>query len=504
MTLFEPLIHTPLAKALGWTLVHSLWEGALAALVLAVLLAAVRSPRLRYAFACVAMASVLAAFAVTFWLRASDGGAGRAIATRPFAPAQRAAAESSPGGPAGFPFDDALPWLAPFWMAGVLIFHVRSLAGWVAARRLRQRGVCRASDPWPLRLEHLRLRLRVSRPVILLETGLADVPVVIGYLKPVILVPAGLLAGMPAAQVEALLLHELAHVRRHDYLVHLLQRVVEGFLFYHPAIWWITRVIRAERENCCDDLAVEASGDARQYAAALTALEETRCAAAAVLAATGGGNLLKRIRRLLGQPEGLALAPLLSSGILTIIVAGTLAAWQAGTPAPPAKAADHAKVSSYKKWLDEDVVYIIETRERTAFLALKTDQERDHFIDQFWLRRDPTPGTPENEFKIEHYRRIAYANKHWTWRAVPGWKTDRGRLYIQYGPPDEIESHPSGMPATAGSQPTDIPTEQWLYRHIEGVGDRVIVEFRDPAKTGDYRMTEDPDPSRASKKVSRP
>ena len=104
-------------------------------------------------------------------------------------------------------------------------------------------------------------------------------PVVIGYLRPVILVPVGMLAGMPAAQVEAILLHELAHVRRRDYLANLLQTVGEGFLFYHPAIWWISSVIRSERENCCDDLVVEASGDAREYAAALAALEHTRLAA---------------------------------------------------------------------------------------------------------------------------------------------------------------------------------------------------------------------------------
>ena len=149
----------------------------------------------------------------------------------------------------------------------------------MAAGRVRDRGVCRAPDPWPQRLQHLAARLRVSQPVALLETCLADVPVVVGYLRPVILVPVGMLAGMP----------ELAHILRRDYLANLLQTVVEGFLFYHPAIWWISIVVRAERENCCDDLVVEASGDAREYAAALAALEQTRWAAdRAALAATGG------------------------------------------------------------------------------------------------------------------------------------------------------------------------------------------------------------------------
>ena len=136
-----------------------------------------------------------------------------------------------------------------------------------------------------------------------------DVPVVIGYLRPVILVPVGLLAGMPAGQLEAVLMHELAHIRRRDYLANTLQTVVESFSFYHPATWWMSGVIRAEREKCCDDLVVDASGNAHEYAAALAALEQTRWTAnEAVLAATGG-NLMKRIHRLLYRPKASALAP---------------------------------------------------------------------------------------------------------------------------------------------------------------------------------------------------
>ena len=157
---------------------------------------------------------------------------------------------------------------------------------------------------------------------------------VIGYIRPVILMPVGLLAGLPARQVEAILLHELAHIRRHDYLVNLMQIVVEGLVFYHPAVWWISGVIRAERENCCDDLAVATQGDALAYAAALTALEQKRGAVRdAVLAATGG-SLVKRVRRLLVQPEGprAALTPVFSAAILTISVAAAMAAWQSTPP----------------------------------------------------------------------------------------------------------------------------------------------------------------------------
>ena len=134
---------------------------------------------------------------------------------------------------------------------------------------------------------------------------------------------------------------------------------------------------------------------------------------------------------------------------------------------------------AYAKWLNEDVVYIVTPEERAAFQKLKLSEEREHFIEQFWLRRDPTPDTVENEFKEEHYRRIAYANDRYN-AAVPGWNTDRGRMYILYGPPDEIESHPQQA------------RESWMFHKLEGIGVNVIVEFTDPAGTGDFRMTRDP------------
>jgi GWxTD domain-containing protein len=150
---------------------------------------------------------------------------------------------------------------------------------------------------------------------------------------------------------------------------------------------------------------------------------------------------------------------------------------------------------SYKKWLDEDVRWIITDEERSAFKQLSNDEERDQFIEAFWQRRDPTPDTIENEFKEEHYRRIAYANEHFP-AGIPGWKTDRGRMYIMYGPADEIESHPSGgtydRPMEEGGGTTSTyPFEQWRYRYIEGVGQEVIIEFVDTCMCGDYHMTLD-------------
>ncbi len=149
----------------------------------------------------------------------------------------------------------------------------------------------------------------------------------------------------------------------------------------------------------------------------------------------------------------------------------------------------------YKKWLNEDVVWIITDQERAAFKQLSNDEERDNFIEAFWQRRDPTPDTEENEYKEEHYRRIAYANEHFA-AGIPGWKTDRGRIYIMYGPADEVDSHPSGgtyeRPMDEGGGETSTyPFEDWRYRYLEGIGQEVIIEFVDTCMCGEYHMTID-------------
>jgi GWxTD domain-containing protein len=372
-------------------------------------------------------------------------------------------------------------------MAGVAIFYLRSAGGWIAVRRLRHAGVRPPSAEWQERFTTLCTRAGVTRTVALIESCVTEVPVVIGYLRPVILLPASLAIGLSTEQVEALLLHELAHIRRHDYLVNLLQSAVEGLLFYHPAVWWVSHVIRTEREHCCDDAVVALRGDARGYARALAALESMR-APDGVLAASGG-SLVKRVRRLLRQPESPQGSPAstLAAFVLLIGAATMLSAWQQQPPSPP-RPAIHVPAprvvfaqaqtkqgevrrprqasldNPYHKWLTEDVAYIITNEERAEFAVLQSPAEYERFIEQFWKRRDPTPGTDENEFKEEHYRRIAYSNEHYADpNGLPGWKTDRGRIYITYGPPDEKETHPD--------------SEQWLYRHIEGIGENVVVEF---------------------------
>src|SRR4029077_20836064 len=181
------------------------------------------------------------------------------------------------------------------------------------------------------------------------------------------------------------------------------------------------------------------------------------------------------------------------------------------SPAPPASSVDplkrpisekqkkeNAKAlqkelgKTYKKWLDEDVAWIITDEERRAFKQLSNDEERDQFIEAFWQRRDPTPDTEENEFKEEHYRRIEYSNEHFA-AGIAGWRTDRGRIYMRYGPPDEIDASPSGgaydRPIEEGGGSTSTyPFEDWRYRYLEGVGQEVIIEFVDTCMCGEFHM----------------
>jgi len=150
---------------------------------------------------------------------------------------------------------------------------------------------------------------------------------------------------------------------------------------------------------------------------------------------------------------------------------------------------------AYKTWLEQDVSYIISDEERKAFKTLSNDEERDAFIENFWLRRNPNPDSPENEFREEHYRRIAYANEHFA-AGKPGWKTDRGRIYISWGPADSIEAHPSGgsydrTPEEGGGTTTTFPFETWHYRYLEGVGENIDLEFVDSCQCGDYHFTID-------------
>ncbi|HEX2080235.1 MAG TPA: M56 family metallopeptidase, partial [Longimicrobium sp.] len=268
----------PWIQGIGWGLVHSLWQGALVVAAVRLLAAAgPDDPRRRHRLAAAGLALMLAAAAATAVREAHRAaeGAGTPAWTQAAMPAPEPAAAREAGShvtaegaeaaglldglqtsriePIRRMLDSAMPALVAAWACGVLLLGVRLGRGWQATRRVRTRGVRALPADWDARVRRLAARMRLSRPLRALQSAAADVPMVIGALRPVLLVPASLLTGMPAAQLELLIAHELAHVRRHDYLINLLQAVAETLLFYHPAVWWVSGQVRQERESCCDD-----------------------------------------------------------------------------------------------------------------------------------------------------------------------------------------------------------------------------------------------------------
>jgi uncharacterized protein (TIGR03435 family) len=297
-------------ELLGATLLHFLWQGLLIAAVYAIARRSASRPEVRYLMACGALA-VMAASPVFTW-----------VALRPVSQKAIVVAASLPvthAASSAFGFRIELPrvfaaayesvpsaWLsgvAAVWMAGVVFFWLRLLGGWMTAERLRRRHARPAPFRWQQTFDGLRARLSVSQPVRLLVSGLVQAPVVVGLLRPVVLVPVGALAGLPAEQMEALLLHELAHIRRYDYLVNALQNLVEAVLFYHPAVWWVSGHMRSEREMCCDDAAVAVTDDAKSYARALAEVGLAAHAHYQTTVSATGGSLANRVARLLGEPR---------------------------------------------------------------------------------------------------------------------------------------------------------------------------------------------------------
>jgi beta-lactamase regulating signal transducer with metallopeptidase domain len=357
---------TTLTQALGWTLVHFVWQGALIALVLFffVRLTRNRAPQLRYMAGCAALALMCATAVATLVAETQAVKHGSADSSKPIVvklpevaestvpvevsarelsaaagsiahvptnvvaatgstasatvptanaivptPGQRDAIDfsvfkslpkslSQQAGRMAQGVEPYLPWIVCLWALGVVVFSLRLLAGWNAVRELRVAADATEAQ-WIDRFNRLKARLGVSYAVRLVFSTSAAVPMVIGWLKPVVLVPAGLVAGLSAAQLEAILAHELIHIRRHDYLVNLIQNVVETVFFYHPAVAWVSIRIRVEREHCCDDAASLACGGTLDYARALAALAESQRAPALGIAASGG-SLVERIRRLVG------------------------------------------------------------------------------------------------------------------------------------------------------------------------------------------------------------
>jgi GWxTD domain-containing protein len=340
-------------------------------------------------------------------------------------------------------------------------------------RRQRFLRVLRAGRPvtggreWEA-LESARSRLGLgSRVRLILAQELAD-PGVSGFRNPVVILPAAVAGQLSDSELEALMIHELLHVRNRDNLAAGFQTLVCSVFWFHPLVWWIDRRLVAERERACDEQAMAALEGSESYLAGI--LKVCRLAVGANVAGVSGmagSNLKQRMEWIMSKnvPAGSAwfrravLGATAAAFFLTSLVAGGV---QGGVPGGVVTALPQP----YAKWLAEDVGYIITDAERAAFRRLTTDQQREQFIEQFWRDRDPTPGTAYNEFKVEHYRRISYAKERFGAGQLAGRTNPRGRIYIIYGPPDEIESHPSQK------------LERWRYYTLP-LAD-VVLEFRLP------------------------
>src|SRR3954464_15678268 len=361
MPAIETLLRQPAAQAVAWALLQFVWQGAAVGAITALALFALRrsASDIRYVVASIGLALMLTLPLVTGVQKYQALGAlgepadavGSVTATArtdmsrrhttalPSVGVTPAAASEVPtvAFAAGtvdalraIEFERLLPPLMLIWLVGVTMLTMRLLTGWLWLQRLRTHGVSPADDASRRLTARLSRRLHISRAITLLESTLVDVPTVIGFLKPVVLLPASALGGLTPQQLEAILAHELAHIRRHDYLVNLLQTLVETVLFYHPAVWWVSRRIRVERENCCDDLAVSLCGDPVAYATALADLEALRSSGPApehhIAMAATGGSLLHRVRRLLGAPSSHSgRGPAWLAGSVAVVLIGGIA-----------------------------------------------------------------------------------------------------------------------------------------------------------------------------------
>lgn len=350
------MINPETIRVLGWCLVHFVWQGAVLALVLSGLLVWLRSPSARYCSAVCALVLMMLVPVLTF-----------AVLRQPADSLPPSAQSSVSEVRSGFESAQSLatsvssrllaPYVVPVnstdwlsyavlaWFAGVYMFALRTLGAWMLLMRMRRQHAEPVAEDLLRRCRSLQDKLGVTRAVRYACSRAVESPAVLGWLRPVVVLPLAVLAGLTSWQVEAIIAHELAHIKRWDAFVNLFQVATETLLFYHPAVWWVNRVIRSEREHCCDDVAVSACGNAHGYARTLALLEESRCASQLVLAANGGA-LSTRIGRLLGVRRATRSMSAPSTALLAALsIAGALMASSASTravdkvpepPAPPA------------------------------------------------------------------------------------------------------------------------------------------------------------------------
>src|SRR5438552_8173590 len=318
-------VHT-IMQTLGWALLHSLWQGAVIGVVLSAAMGLLRrnTANTRYWVAYIALLlMVVLPICTVLFSRPSLArvGSGQVLTPAITQPAILPSPGESSGGVridangrswnyyVERKLEAALPWVTLVWTLGVVVSSVRLCRGWAQARQLMLGEKQLIPQQWQETLECLMKQLRVTRPVLLLESSLVRIPTAVGCLRPMILLPASTLTGLTPQQLETILVHELAHIRRNDYLLNLVQTVIETLLFYHPAMWWVSSQVRVERENCCDDLTVSTTGDATVYARALTQMEKLRQPTPSLAIAATGGSLSNRIHRLVKVEPSPATGP---------------------------------------------------------------------------------------------------------------------------------------------------------------------------------------------------
>lgn len=421
-TILESFAVHPLVMSIGWTLIHFIWQAAFIGLAVALVLAAMHNSaaRLRYLVACIGLGAMALAPLVTLTYRTaiSDNYGWQVDALAKQSTSNILESKILPDRDADLPqqfpntsvepfkadttrpsarntVDDVamvstgswqstletvertmgqwLPWCVAIWMAGVLCLAIRMLVGLRRVGRWRRECVDVVGGELAGTISRLSKRMNLRQSVRLLKTAREAVPAVIGWIRPTILVPASMLSGLTAAELESILAHELAHVRRYDYLVNLMQTVVETLLFYHPAVWWLSHRIRAERENCCDDIAVEVCGNRIVFARALSRMEELRCSHERLSLAASGGSLLVRIRRIVG-PEPAATGSWWPAGAIVLGSMGLLLGglWMSALNAASAKptgselSTNHASNATVPDVAPENE--IIQTRKQEALL----------------------------------------------------------------------------------------------------------------------------------------
>jgi GWxTD domain-containing protein len=402
-------------------------------------------------------------------------------------------------------------------------------------------------------------------------TSAVSSPGVYGLLRPVLLLPQDIERRLTPDELDAVVAHEMAHVRRRDNLTTAFHMVVTALVWFHPFVWWIGRQLVNERERASDEAALGSGHSAEAYAEGLLKICRASVGLPAeCVAGISSSNLKARVEGIMRHHEIRSRGRVASVviGLVAIVVVAAPLIWGLSTPEftfaaetpvtepeemprqEPAETVEPAvpvaetgevvrpervslvewleqeaqtRITDVERrafesletvverervigqfwlrreaspggiWVEQEVPYIITAEERDVFESLEADEERERFIEQFWLRRDPTPGTGANEFRDEHYRRIAYANETFGFEGTAGWRTDRGALYIIHGEPDAREARPDGgayfLPASeGGGRAVVYPFEQWRYRYIEGVGEEIVFEFVDAQADGNYRL----------------